>query len=433
MLIFKNLLKNVKSQTAIELSVFGAVVIFLVGLMVREVLSSSYQQGNRLKGLRMAMLVSFEYSEGLKAPPGNWQDGTASRNNTSILIIEDRLTAQSARYGAIDRTPYITQGTAVHSRNLFMPVDPGEYANLPIADFFVNGIHFPLTMAGLDNKPLNLGVFKKEFNHPETDWCNCAGNVASCADNGWFRFDLNRNGFLDDGVTDLNCGKFMWQWRAGTPGDISVDDNKWTNVDIDRDLFTEQVIGKNGTTSVDVMDFQQGDMFFGDDESRPTPGFASQDVQMFTFAKNTIAGTGGDGVGTYLLVDEGKLFETNGDTLRYVRSAQRKDSIDIVQRVLQLSLDTGRFCSAGAPVQPNTLEGNRAGWVAGSIVNPVEVCCPDNLCCFTPVNITRVCMVTNPAGGQLDPIIFVRSRIVDKHGRKYITPTGNDPFVQFLK
>lgn len=405
----------------------------MVGLIVREVLSASYQQGNRLKALRLAMLVSFEYSEGLKAPPGNWQDGTASRNNTSILIIEDRLTAVSAKYGAVDRTPYTSQGSGVHSRNLFMPIDPGEYANLPMADFFVNGVHFPLTMAGLETYPLTQGVFKKEFNHPETDWCPCVGNVAGCIDNGWFRFDLNRNTFLDDGVTNLNCDKFMWQWRAGTPGDINIDDQKFTNVDVDRDLFTEQVIGKNGDTSVDVMDFQEGDMFFGDDESRPTPGFASNDVQMFTFTNNTIPGTGGDGVGTYLLIDEGKLFETNGDTVRYVRSAQRKDSIDIIQRVLQLSKDTQRFCNGGLPVQPNTLEGNRAGWVTGSIQNPVEVCCDSNPCCFTPVNITKVCMVIDPVLLGRDPIIFVRSRIVDKHGRKYITPTDNDPFVQFLK
>lgn len=427
-------LKNIqKAQTTLELAIFGSVVIFLIGLIVRTILGSSYQQDTRLKAFRMAMLTSFEYSEGIKAPPGNWQDGTASRNSATVFILEDRLTAQSAKYGAIDRTPQIATGSASHSRNLFMPVDPGEFANLPMTDFFVNGVHFPLTAASLRTYPLNQGVFKQQYNHPATDFCVCGGNVNSCFDvvggTTYYRFDLDQNGILDDGVDNTNCDKFWWQWIAADPSQIDTESGAFTLVDVDGDGFTERVLGKNGNISVDVMDFQEGDLSFSPDTTRPSPGFSNQDVQMFTYSKNPLAS--GDGIGTYLLIDEGKLYEVSGDTRRYVRSAQRKDSIDIIQRTLQLSYDTRRFCDGTTVVQPGTILGNQAGWTA-SVANPVEVCCPDNLCCFNAANFTRTCMVT--AGpGTLDPIIFVRSRIVDKHGRKWITPTDNDPNVQYLK
>lgn len=432
-LIQKCFLNN--AQTTLELAIFGSVIIFLIGLIVRTVLGTAYQQDTRLKAFRMAMLTSFEFSEGIKAPPGDWQDGTASRNNATVFILEDRLTAQSAKYGAVDRTPQISMGSASHTRNLFMPIDAGEFANLPMTDFFVNGVHFPLTAAGLRTYPLNQGVFKQQYNHPATDFCYCGGIVNSCADTigatTYYRFDLDQNGALDDGVDGTNCDKFWWQWIAGDAGRINTENGEWTLVDVDGDGFTERVLAKNGNISVDVMDFQEGDLSFSPDESRPSPGFSNQDIQMFTYTKNPLAS--GDGVGTHLLIEEGKLYEVSGDTRRFVRSAQRKDSIDIIQRTLQLSLDTRRFCDGATVVTPasSPILANQAGWTA-AVPNPVEVCCPDNLCCFNAANFTRTCMVT--AGpGTLDPIIFVRSRVVDKHGRKFITPTDNDPLVQYLK
>ncbi len=408
---------------------FGSVIIFLIGLIVRAVLNTSYQQGSRLKALRLAMLTSFEFSEGIKAPPGNWRDGTASRNNASVMILEDRLTAESAKYAAIDRQPIISQGSATHSRNLFMPIDPGEYANLPVADFFVNGVHIPLTVAGLVRHPLPAVVFKSQYNHPATDWKPCNGNVASSNDvvggTTYYRFDLDQNGLLDDGVTDANCDNFWWQWHAGDSSRIDPENGEWTFVDVDGDLFAEQIIGKNGSATVDTLDFQEGDMFFANDPSIPQPGFSNQDVQMFTYTKNPLAS--GDGVGTYLRVSEGRLFSP--DTNRYIRNAQRKDSVDVIQRTLQLTKNTQRFCSStGALVTAGSQLGNQAGWTA-DVPNPVEVCSATQAGCFSPVTITQTCMVWN----LQYPIIYVRSRIVDKHGRKYITPTGTDPFVNFTR
>ncbi|MCA9393558.1 MAG: hypothetical protein KC900_05095 [Candidatus Omnitrophica bacterium] len=422
--------KHSKAQTAIELAVFGSVIIFLMGLIVRAVLGTSYQQGSQLKALRLAMLTSFEYSEGIKAPPGDWRDGTTSRNAASVLIIEDRLSASSAKFATVDRTPILSQGTATHSRNLFMPVEIGEYANIPIADFFVNGVHIPLTLGGFVTHPLDDVVFRQRFNHEATDFRQCSGNVNSVFEvvNGttWYRFDLDHSGGVpNDGVDDTNCDDFFWQWHAGDPSRIDPETGEWTNVDVDADGYPEQVLRVNGAASVTTLDYQEGDIYFSNDPSVPAPGFGNQEVQMFTFSDNPL-GTG-DGVGTYLRVDEGRLFSPL--TGRYARDAQRKDSVDIIQRTLQLTKNTERFCTnAGVLVTAGTPEGNRAGWTAAT-PNPVEVCCSGSGCCFGPVTITQTCMVYD----QPYPLIYVRSRIVDKHGRKYITPTDSDPVVNFTR
>lgn len=419
--------KQSKAQTAIELAVFGSVIIFLIGLIVRAVLGTSYQQGSQLKALRLAMLTSFEYSEGIKAPPGNWRDGTTSRNSASVLIIEDRLSATSAKFATVDRTPIMSQGSATHSRNLFMPVEIGEYANIPIADFFVNGVHIPLSLASFVTHPLDDVVFRQRFNHDATDFRQCGGNVAGVFEdvNGtrWYRFDLNHDTLLNDGVTDANCDDFFWQWHAGPPSRIDVENGQWTNVDVDNDGYNEQILQVNGEASVTTLDYQEGDIYFSNDPAVPDPGFGNQEVQMFTFSDNPL-GTG-DGVGTYLRVDQGRLFSPL--TGRFVRDAQRKDSVDVIQRTLQLTKNTQRFCSnTGGLVTAGSQLGNQAGWTAAT-PNPVEVCCPDSSCCFSPVTITQTCMVWD----RPYPLIYVRSRIVDKHGRKYITPTDSDPFVNF--
>jgi hypothetical protein len=140
--------QNPKAQTVIELAVFGAILIFVLGVIIRQAMSFSYIQNQTLKAMRVALATSYKYSEGIMdTAPANDQNGAgvASRNRASILLIEDRLTADSAKYGSIDRNPYINSASGTFSRNLFLPVDVGESYNLPMIDMLVNGIHFPLS------------------------------------------------------------------------------------------------------------------------------------------------------------------------------------------------------------------------------------------------------------------------------------------------
>ena len=135
--------KYLRAQTALELAVFGAILIFVVGVIIRQALSSAYMQNQNLRAMRMAMSTSYQYS---MAQMG--AERQASRRSASILFIEDRLTAESGRHAAVDRTPYVTGGSASYSKTLFYPLDAGETQNLPIYDVFINGKHFPFTISG---------------------------------------------------------------------------------------------------------------------------------------------------------------------------------------------------------------------------------------------------------------------------------------------
>jgi len=446
--------KNQKAQTAIELAVFGSILIFVIGLIVRQTLGTSYAYNINLKAMRLAMLTSFRYSEGLVGYNSKYFEkrGSASRNTASVLILEDRLSVSSGKYATIDRTPLFASASATHSRHLMMNIDAKEYENLPTTDFYINGKHFPLTVARLRKVNLSSSnpptYYSVEINHEfNSRWCNCTSSTgapvaASCGSGGFFRFDLDRDGILDP-VNEPNnneCEDFSWQWRRVAPKKIDVDDGKNVSIDLDGDLETETVVGVNVGFSkletraledkrivlnIHYMDFQEGDIdvTIGNHDSRPQPGFTSQDLQLYTFTKanNT--------EGTYLLMEEGKLFSGGLAGKQFVRTVQKKDSIDIVQRTLQLSNDTGRFCTAPGEKPPS-----KVGKVKVEN-NPVEVCCQTVECCFVDgdpatSSIDKTCMVTDGPGTQ-DPIIFVRSRIHDKSGRKWITLVDGDPYIFF--
>lgn len=561
-----------RAQTAMELAVFGGILIFVVSVIVRQAMGAGYAQNQYLRAMRQAMSTSFRYSEGLL---GTGDD--ASHNTTSILFIEDRLTADSAKYGAIDRTPYIVSGSATHSRNLFLPVDAGENKNLPVFDMFINGKHFPFQLARF--KTVNLAQRCKNVGPPCPaeckgdcsansvqffpgdnlcrDSCNpvfcnagageCAATSAktwpmpwvancvqytglcqetcltsgctTCCDPGagdclvgsgvtfeatigcaqlygimynhdgfveWCdgigipcpscpgpgcnfsadeRFDLDRDGVLGalddpDEPDGAQRETFAWQWYSalgvdeteeyplylvGGGGSTSLigrgegiviesmdcerdcaTEQRNTSVDMDGDLKREHIMADTKvvdaatgviTRFTNVMDSQDGDLDFtrGDSDAGPDAGL-TRNTWMYVRVRD----------GTYLLIKEGNLY---GDGLQYIRTTQKKDQIDLIERRIQLSNDTDRFCDRNGDVTAlGSPDWAAAGWNA-SIPNPVEACNG----CSTSGNINLTCMDEDPAGdGTQPPIIFVRSRVVDRHGRKWITETTSDPYVEFV-
>ncbi len=129
---------NEKAQAAVEFAVFGAILIFLLGTIVRSAVNNSYTQNQNFKAMRMAMLASWN---GSKA-------GTPSHNSASILFIEDRLSPDIGKYGDLDRNPFVANGSGTFSFELLYPLDVGEVAsNLPIMDVYINGQHFPFITA----------------------------------------------------------------------------------------------------------------------------------------------------------------------------------------------------------------------------------------------------------------------------------------------
>jgi hypothetical protein len=301
------------------------------------------------------------------------------------------------------------------------------------------------------------------YNHPGyLEWCDGAGTPCPGAGGPGYnltadeRFDLDRDGDFSDqpsGYVPPLTGErldFSWQWylvlgwdgepvktsfaswnAETTPDPVTititqntalkgagVDADAHTAVDVDRDLKRERVMADTKAvdpttgiiTGFTVMDMQEGDLDFtrGDSDTGPEPGL-QKDVKMYSSVKG----------GTYLLLEEGKLYDPHG---QYIRTTQKKDQIDLIERSIQLSNDTGRFCDSGGNVVPNT------GIWSGSLPNPVEACND----CFTSANVAKTCMVQNPAGdGTQPPVIYVRSRVVDRRGRKWVTNTSSDDYVDF--
>lgn len=531
--------KHIRAQTAIELAVFGAILIFMVGVIVRQALSSAYAQNQNLRAMRQAMTASYRYSGGLTGLGG--ADGTASHQTASILFIEDRLTADSAKYAAVDRTPYVVGASATYSHNLFLPLDVGEDYNLPVYDIFVNGKHFPFTTArfkrvelakscrnvgscpaqcnadctntspffypgnlscqyinpcpaacGGDCSATSAQVYPVEwenncittvttvsmctsgdciaacldfvsncnvspgppitntqtigcaklygivYNHPAySQWCDDAAKPCP-ADNltADERFDLDRNG-----VPDVPAGeraRFAWQWSLvmGYDAGFAPRPVWWgfgvalppptstllrgegigpsaVNVDVDRDLKRERIFLDSKVvdpstgliTALWVLDQQEGDldMTRGGSDTGPEPGLA-KNTKMYSFVLG----------GTYLLLEEGRLYDPAFPG-QYIRTAQRKDQVDLVERTIQLSNNTGRFCSGSTPNTDPRI------WTA-QVPNPVEAC--QN--CASGTNIQKTCM------DQTTKSIIVRSRIQDRRGRKWVTNTSGDDYVDFV-
>lgn len=303
--------KNVKpywlsAQSASELAIFGAIVMFVIASLIKTGMSMSQRTNTQLRAFRLALLESYRTSEGA------YGDIIAARNSASVLILEDRLSVDpGSKQGTSDRIPFMASGSGTFSKNMLYPKDLGERSNYPFYDVFINGQRFPFIMADFIkvqirstnedgatiqraregrqnispeenetaeyetielpnckdvtpracwNAEGGFAVFmKKNYNYLANEqWCwsgDCGGNLPA----DW-RFDLDLDGDLDDigsgyvpADTSLYEGsktlreKFMWQWVA--VGTFSLDD-----ADIDK-----KVVFSNGVTATNILPIQEGD------------------------------------------------------------------------------------------------------------------------------------------------------------------------------
>ena len=342
-----------------------------------------------------------------------------------------------------------------------MPINAGETFNEPIFDVYVNGQHFALTTAKL--KRVSLRKFDE--NGMRTTWSNNPNleqdpnrnaNTKdwnpSCGSSGCMKvysvtpnhpaidrwdsgcaqcFDLDRDGDVDVGSTFWD--KFAWQWQVIDATKENLEQNKYQSIDLDGDLREESVLEVlsdvgGAANEVLILDPTDGDIDFASRITDPNdpnyrPLGLTNDVDVYSFTCEKDFGVCDPENQTYLLIEEGKLYTTGSlDDKQVVRTVQKKDQIDIIQRQLWLSNNTGRFCYT----DPD--DGIIKKVDGGD--NPVEVCCDTGPCCFTPGkfgNIIKTCMDYN------EKVIFIRSKISDKRGRKWITDVSNDPVVNFMK
>ena len=212
-------------QSLIELVLFGAILMSVIGLIIQGTVSSKYFQDRNLKAAENALKMSHDDAVGRF---GNRQvfcgarnkdprdgrirsyrtaagsDGSGGRNTATVLIVDDRLSIGSGKLDTTDRVPYISQGSGTASRNMHIPHDRGECHSIPIFDLFVNGAHFPfLTGDFMTYDAEGMIVYKKVQNIPSSSdkWQNDSDTA----------FDLDRDGTFDvNGALLRNV--FSWQW-----------------------------------------------------------------------------------------------------------------------------------------------------------------------------------------------------------------------------
>ncbi len=318
--------------------------------------------------------------------------------------------------------------------------------DLPVMDMFINGKHFTFTQAGFREYDLTKG---SPSPHPEiypqarwdADWDQPAWGCpnmrvlytfvpnfsAEGIENTWKPnceacFDLDRDGIVD--VPADQRKDFDWQWQkvcAKTGGaGINLARGKHVRLDVDGDLKEEtilQMVDEDGVTytpqeeprkgdhriiKVRVLDDQEGDIDSTWSKNPATNGGKSRpglrdELQIYTYTRE----------GTYLLLEEGKDVNPEPSGNQTVVSTQKRNNADIIQRMIQLSNNTGRFCTGGLP---NKRE------------NPDVEVCATNEDCFKPDNIYKTCFATDTL------MLYVRSRIGDLRGRKWITDLGDRGF-----
>jgi len=467
--------RHVLGQSAAELAIFGSIVIFVIGLILRTAFSVSSTMNTSLRAFRRALQESYITANGEYAG-----EFSGARNSSSVLVVEDRLSIDpSKRGGSRDRFPLMAQGSGTMTHSLFMDINPRDAYDQPVFDMFINGQRFPLSTsryvtvnlasdraAGRIPDCLDPGgygqdvgrcfdtaagqfiFFRKAYNGEAGVWCT---DAADCSDYPPDRrFDLDFDGTTDitaaetimPGLPDLLREKFGWQWvRIEGTSDNLYEDLK---LDIDGDMQQEQIVecsydAGGVLTSCGVKDFQEGDMDLTVDDGvkaryedwraeyiagggtdpgpLQTPGLG-QDMTMYSFTQD----------GTLLRNEEGALYASNG---QFVRNETKQDHIDIIERVLYISNDTGRFCTLsgaanGTPCGNNSscvpTDWTAVNWARANgvwnMVNPVEAC--GN--CFSLVGgVDRNKLTCMEASA---PVIFVRSRLRDQRKSKWITKTG---------
>ncbi len=408
---------NSKGQSAVELAIFGSILIFVISLIFRQALSGGNFMRVQLQATRYAMSKSLEMAT--KEKPG--------RNTGSTLVIEDRLSGDFAnRFGSRDRVPLIASGSGTYTNQLFYPIekeDFGEAGVLPYFDVWINGQRFSFTTAGFVKYDLPTdGTGFPSCGEPHKTDSRCldgSGNVVlhkvvqNYPGSGFSSagsFDVNFEG--KDQVAEQGTSKdplvsgagrmaFMWQWQdVAAVGELSTEDS----LDVDGDFQEEQILSStvdpvtNRTASFNVIDRQAGDLDFTiDDRQKGVEVGLLPESQMFSFTEP----------GTTYRVQDGKLFDAK--TSRYIRNTNINDQVDIVQRVFQLSNNTGRFCNGD---NPRTYSDSPA-WDGEPALNPVQAC--NN--CFSGTNIQVTCFDTTSKK------LYVRSRIDNKNKRSWLTRT----------
>ena len=129
------------AQSIAELAIFGAILVFVLGLIIRYVAGINMNQTAQLKAMRLAMKMSYA-----ETADGNNPDFYDTKRKTaSVVLIEDRAEVGTRKFGPQKRSSVVASGSGTYTKLLMMPTLEGS--DPPVLDLFINGEQFPLTTA----------------------------------------------------------------------------------------------------------------------------------------------------------------------------------------------------------------------------------------------------------------------------------------------
>ncbi|HPB68320.1 MAG TPA: hypothetical protein PKU74_05360 [Candidatus Omnitrophota bacterium] len=141
-------------QSGTELAIFGAMLIFIIGSIIKAGMQASMLNNMQLRALRLALSESYRTSEGEYINFAG-DEGSNARTSASVVILEDRLNVDAGKkFGSRDRFPMTASASASMTKNLFRPTHWGDRSDLPLSDVYINGQRFPLL--GADFKSVTL-------------------------------------------------------------------------------------------------------------------------------------------------------------------------------------------------------------------------------------------------------------------------------------
>lgn len=239
----KNWLKKFRkkqAQAILELAIFGAVFLFLLGALVNKSMAVSYQQNAQLRAMRIALALSYYTTH---AP---LRMSNASRNTASVVFIEDRLAAGAGKYGNFDRVPIVAvSGGGTLSKNLYMPVDFNDREDLARQDLYINGKAVTLTTAGFATLTVPDRMYKQVINHPLLTQKPTPSIAATGSGLVHPSSSVPSSGTCGGPMAPFGDGDFndcLWGWKEVMAEEIDFDNSKNTVLDVDGDLQDETIL-----------------------------------------------------------------------------------------------------------------------------------------------------------------------------------------------
>ena len=453
-------------QALAEIAIFGAILIFLLGTIIRSHMNMSYNQNYKVRATKFALKKSIEGSQGGETP-------NIAHNSANVMFIEDRLSPDLNKYNTLDRSPFIAQGSGTMTNMLQYPVDySDEYKrNIPIMDLFVNGQHFELTVASFVYRTLYTeeddclkfnDLTKATYDLAEYDRClrqlresdddkgALPHKFFSQAVNGTDDFDKDcgndcwdflRRGNVNKLPPDVLRPYMSWQWqkKSGIYEELDFgteEEPKYPLFDTSGSLREQTIY----YASSDPQDLDDEDCLINsnknlvniilcgkkvattdprvDTPNGPLAAVGVMDYQLGDmdqgFDKDLTPGYNSPGpmqdmrMYTNINNDKESYLEIQDNKLLdpltngFVRSVSNKDKVDLISRPIQLSNDTGRLC------KDKFEDGTK---------NPVKACVPNSVStsCLSGPYFSLTCF------DRRSRILYVRSFLIDKSVRKWFT------------